>query len=215
MCRHRFSIVLLLLVFVLTTGPGALGSFINPVGQSIYATGVGDTAANFTLPEWFTRQPVSLYDFAGKIVLLDFFLYYCSHCQVAASELEPNIQEYYESRGGNPAGIPVQLIAISGATSNPEQTTAFIQNYGLDLALDDASRTVYDQFKLGGFPLFVLINGAAGANYGQWEILYHVSGYSAGDYSKVRTVIDSVTPEPTTVVFMGLGAMALLRRGRR
>jgi hypothetical protein len=42
-----------------------------------------------------------------------------------------------------------------------------------------------------------------------------VSGYQAGDYNNIRPIIDSVTPEPTALVLMGLGAVVLLHRDRR
>jgi peroxiredoxin len=173
---------------------------------------VGDTAPNFTLPEWSTRQPVDLYDFSGQIVLLDFFVYWCPHCQASSPDVEANIQDYYESRGGNPSQIPVQVLSISVEPSNPSQTDSFIRNYGLDLALDDGGRSVYTPYSKGGVPLFVLINGVAGANRDQWEILYHGAGYPG--YPVLRSLIDSVVPEPASVMLLGIGAMALLRRRR-
>ena len=159
---------------------------------------VGDIAADFTLQEWFTRQPMSLYgDFAGKIVLLDFSAWWCPPCQVAASELEPYIQEYYAVRGGNPDGIPVQVIFMNVDTSgNTAQTTAFIQQYGIDLALDDTSLTIYNRFGSGYIPVFVIINGVAHANYDQWEVLYLRTGYTPGSYAGMRSVINSVVSIP-------------------
>ncbi len=36
---------------------------------------VGDTAPDFTLPEFGTGDPVSLYDYEGHVVLMEFFAY--------------------------------------------------------------------------------------------------------------------------------------------
>jgi len=171
---------------------------------------VGDTAPNFTLPEWFTRQPVSLYDFSGQIVLLDFFVYWCPHCQDSSPDVEANIQDYYESRGGNPSDIPVQVLSINIDSLNLPQTEAFIRNYGLDLALDDRGWSAYASYGRGVVPLFVLINGVPGANHGKWEILYHEAGYPG--YPVLRSLIDSVTPEPASLMLLGVGALALLCR---
>ncbi len=160
----------------------------------VYTTSaVGDIAADFTLPEWFTRLPTSLYGFTGRIVVLDFFAYNCASCQTSAIELEANVQQYYQSRGGNPAGIPVQVIGMSVDSSNPAAVTAFIQQTGLDLALDDGSQTVYWRFGSGSIPVIVVINSVIGANYDAWEIVYQKTGYLPGDYAKVRTAINTVT----------------------
>jgi thiol-disulfide isomerase/thioredoxin len=56
------------------------------------ATRVGETAPNFTLPEWTSGSPVSLYDFSGKIVLLDFFAYWCPHCQATKKQFAESFQ---------------------------------------------------------------------------------------------------------------------------
>ena len=219
MGRKRLSIAILFVAFGSVAGPAAFASDDSPnvpgisrllpmsamggiveaadsTGAFSSVTSEGATAADFTLPEWFTRQPVSLYSFAGKIVVLDFFTHWCTSCQLSASELEPSIQQYYASRGGNAAGIPVQLIGMNVEPSEPLKTTAFIQQYGLDLVLDDASQMVYWEFGTGSIPLLVIINGVAGANYGQWEIVYQNAGYSTGDYAYLRTIIDSVTWGP-------------------
>jgi len=190
-------------------------AFFCPVVQAEKIIGISKTAINFTLPEWYTRQPTSLYDFAGQIVLLDFFVYWCPHCQASSPEIETYIQDYYEARGGNPAGIPVQVLSISVEPGNPASTEAFIRRYGLDLALDDGSRTVYSNYSLGGVPLFVLINGAANANKPQWEILAHFAGYAPGDYGYLRYFIDSVTPEPATALILATGIISMPCRKRR
>ena len=136
----------------------------------------------------------------ARSCLIEFFAYWCPYCRNAAAELEPKIQQYYESRGGNADGIPVQLIAINVEPASPTQTTSLIYQYGLPVVLDDSSTLgVYDQYELGGIPLFVLINGAANTvPYGQWEILYHHAGYSIGGYTQFRTLIDSVMRDHDT-----------------
>jgi thiol-disulfide isomerase/thioredoxin len=193
------------------------GRLICPICSSTgYAAelSVGDLATDFTLMEFGTQEPVSLYDFDGHIVLLDFFAYWCGPCNTAASELEPQIDEYYEQSGGNPDGIPVQLVAISVANEPPENVADFVTKYGLDAVLVDESLDVFSDYSSGFVPHLVLVNGAADMNSSQWEILYSDSGYGTGDYAQLRTIIDSVerVPEPSSVILLGLGAVALISR---
>lgn len=158
-----------------------------------------NVAADFTLEEWFTRVPMSLYgDFENKIVVLEFGAYWCPYAKRAASELVPNIQNYCAARGGNPSGIPVELIFMNLDASNPASTDAFLTQYGFDLALDDTQALVYGQYGSGGIPVIVVINGAAGTYNSQWEVLYQQTGYPAGEYLTIRSIIDQVQPKVDT-----------------
>ena len=153
---------------------------------------VGDSVANFTLPIHHTGPNLSLYDYTGHIIVLDFFAYWCGPCRTASSELEPYIQQYYEDLGGNPSGIPVKLISINVDCGSPSQTDAYIAQYGPEKVLDDCYANVYYNYGSGSIPQFAIINGAAGTNYNQWELLNNQRGYSSGLYMSFRDVIDSV-----------------------
>jgi thiol-disulfide isomerase/thioredoxin len=157
---------------------------------------VGGTATDFTLMEVGTQNPVSLYDFEENIVLLDFFAYWCPHCVTAASELEPEIDQYYQQLGGNPDGIPVRLLAVSVANDDAVAVEDFITENGLTLALADEPLTVFWDYADGPIPHLAIINGASNTNYDQWEILYSDSGYGVGAYENLRTIIDSVDRVP-------------------
>ena len=61
--------------------------------QSRYS--VGHTVANFTLTDRATGRPVQLTDFAGKIVFLEWFAWWCPFCQAAAAQIEPGIVQAY------------------------------------------------------------------------------------------------------------------------
>src|SRR5215470_4674406 len=45
-----------------------------------------ETAPSFDLPRWQTGQRVRLEDFAGQILVLDFFAYWCVPCLTASKE---------------------------------------------------------------------------------------------------------------------------------
>jgi hypothetical protein len=49
---------------------------IASLSTSAQVVGVGGIARDFTLKHRFTKQPISLYDYAGNIVVLDLFAYW-------------------------------------------------------------------------------------------------------------------------------------------
>jgi peroxiredoxin len=160
---------------------------------------VGDLAPDFSLPVHGAQpsENVNLYDYEGNVVLLDFFAHWCPHCQVAAAELHPEIAEYYEQAGGNPSGVPVQLIPISVDNRNPTAVSEFAQAYGLELVLEDSQGQAFSLHGDGFIPHLTVINGAAGANYEPWEILFTDSGYGRGQFRQLRSIIDSVVVSPS------------------
>ena len=176
----------------------------------------GQIAPNFTLNRWQTSTPVSLYDLQGKIIVLDFFAYWCNPCKTASDELQKYVQAYYAGRGGNNSKIPVQVVSmnIDPAVSS---TNSYISKYKLDLVLDATNGVQANDYGVYGIPHFAIINGVAGTNYQQWEIIEEPVGYSAGNYTMFRSMIDGVVavPEPGTGMLICAGAVALLARRRR
>lgn len=64
--------------------------------QAIYM--VGDTVADFALLD-LDGQAVALSDFAGKVVLLNFFRTDCPGCDEEAASLQADIWEVYQDQG--------------------------------------------------------------------------------------------------------------------
>ena len=155
------------------------------------APAVGDLATDFTLKNRATNTDVSLFDYKEKVIVLDFFAYWCGPCQVSSPDIQSNVQEYYDDLGGNANGIPVQVIAVNVDTDNPSATDSFIANAGLDLVLQDGLSAAYAIYSSGYVPLFVVINGVStSSSHTQWEILYIDSGYSGAPH--LKGIIDSV-----------------------
>jgi thiol-disulfide isomerase/thioredoxin len=164
------------------------------ISQSVWASyQTGDIAADFTLPIHGTSTNASLYDYAGQIIVLDFFAYWCGPCAIASSEFEPQIQQYYQNLGGNPASIPVKLISINIDSSSPAQTDAYIAQYGLETVLEDSDYEAFGVFGSNSIPQIAIINGATGGNHQQWEILYNQAGYGSGNYVTLRSIINGIT----------------------
>jgi thiol-disulfide isomerase/thioredoxin len=161
---------------------------------------VGEVVTNFTLIDRATQQPVSLHDFAGKIVVLDWFAWWCPFCQAAAPQLLDGIDHWYETRGGNPQGVPVVHIGVNLQSGQESQTGNFVQRAGLERVLQDFNRAVARRFASSGQPIFAIINGVTNAvGHQPWELLYSQLGYGETSFpiADFRAAIDSVRPAPT------------------
>ncbi|MDP3073202.1 MAG: redoxin domain-containing protein [Opitutaceae bacterium] len=162
----------------------------------------GDIVQNFTLTDRATGRPVSLADFSGKIVFLEWFAWWCPFCQAAAPQVRSGIVDYYTARGGNPAGVPVLHVALNLQAGQEAQTQQFINAYGVGQTLNDFSRTIANRFQTGGQPIFAIVNGVAGsASHRQWELVFSQLGYGStqAPITDFRRAIDSVrAAAPTT-----------------
>jgi len=157
---------------------------------------IGGTEANFTLVNHLTGAPIHLSDFAGKIVVLDYYAYWCGWCAIDSPLTETDIQQYYAARGGNAAGIPVQVLSVSIDQADPAATTAFIGGAGVELAGDDILSQAWNQNATDGIPTYEIINGVANApGMKQWQLLYTYIGYDGP--TLFRQAIDSVAPPQT------------------
>lgn len=166
---------------------------------------VGDIVENFTLRNRATGQPMALSEFEGKIIVLDWFAWWCPFCQAAAPQLLEGIDHWYQSRGGNPAGIPVVHVGVNLQPGQESQTQNFVSRANLDLVLEDFNRAVAGRFANSGQPIFAIINGVAHSpGHPQWQLLYSRLGYgeTRSPIEEFRAAIDAVAapvilpPEP-------------------
>ena len=146
---------------------------------------------------------VHIRDFAGRVVFLEWFAVWCPYCVAAAPQVETGIVDWYESRGGNPYGVPVLHVALNQEASPSYQvsTDNFINQQGFGITVNDYEGSVINpvrfQFSTGGQPLFVVINGVTNSPTHQpWQILVAEQRYGQTDFNQTlagfRAVIDTV-----------------------
>lgn len=184
----------------------ALCSVPMPGRAALYT--VGSVVENFSLTDRATGKPVQLTDFAGKIVVLDWFAWWCPFCQAAAPQLLSGIDEWYAARGGNPAGIPVVHVGINLQPGQEAQTQNFVTRAKLELVLQDFNRALANRVATDGQPIFAIINGVTNSpTHKPWQLLYSRRGYGQTTFpvADFRAAIDAVKapvvvpPTPPTI----------------
>jgi thiol-disulfide isomerase/thioredoxin len=177
-----------------------IASTTTTVPSDTQLVNAGGIESGFTVTNHTTNKPIHLADFAGKVVVLDYFTYWCGWCALDSPLTETDIQQYYAARGGNAAGVPVQVLSISIDQTNPAATTSFITKAGVELAADDTWGEAWAQNDYTNqIPTYVVINGVPNAlGMTQWQVLYTSVGYPGA--GPIRQAIDSVALPPKPVI---------------
>jgi thiol-disulfide isomerase/thioredoxin len=154
-----------------------------------------DMAPAFDLPQHGGSQRGQLADLKGKIVILDFFAYWCVPCVRASTEMETGLRQYYEQRQGNSHGIQIELLAINVEASQPEKTEAFIRLTGLKQVLDDMQGEVFQKYGGSGMPFLVIIDATGGkTGNAPARVVYREAGFEG--VAKLRQVIETIGETP-------------------
>ena len=215
MKTFQISILILLTIFLSSSPLLAQGLGIGDIYQDFTIPTLSeDRNGNGTLDDGEDyngngvldlASDVSLYDYEGSIIVMDFFAYWCGPCRTSMPEYQKEIHEYYIDNGGNPAGVPVHIWAVNmyGPDNESEEsvdahTYPFLDDVGISYpVLMDYYRVAYKQIKPTGYsiPHVCIVNGVPNdINHEQWEILYVKSGYSSGITSDYRDIIDQIAP---------------------
>jgi peroxiredoxin len=112
--------------------------------QPPWGTMLGERAIDFTLKDQ-NGQSVSLHDYWGSVILLDFSPQWCGPCQNEASEAEQLYQTYKNS------GFVILSVLYQDYQRNPitqDKCKAWAEQYGITFpVLADVDETVFNAFK--------------------------------------------------------------------
>ncbi len=150
-----------------------------------------EAAPAFDLPRRGTDERVRLEDFAGQILVLDFFAFWCAPCERASKELETGLQQFYALRNGNPRGVPVRVVSVNIEKDLPGRTEEFLRRTGASFVVNDFSGSLLKELGSAGIPFLVIVDGS-GSRPGapRFEIVYKQAGFEGT--GKLRQIIDGL-----------------------
>lgn len=194
----------------------ALSFLVPTTDAALYQPGDSVTNLTFVARRQFTRPDgvvipagaqVGIRDLAGRILFLEWFAVWCPFCQAAVPQVDAGIVDWYESRGGNPHGVPVLYLFVNQESASFYQTqtsnyinanlspaTIVFNDYGIP-----GNNPVRLAFQNTGQPIFVVINGVTNSpSHAPWQVLVNHLGYGETDFNQelanFRAQIDSIQP---------------------
>ncbi|OGO40160.1 MAG: hypothetical protein A2147_11085, partial [Chloroflexi bacterium RBG_16_57_8] len=142
-------ILLAALSMVLTFGASCAPS-TGSSGNRVIGTGVGNYAPNFNLVD-LNGEGVSLADFAGKPVLINFWASWCPPCR----EEMPYLQQIYDEQSGK--GLVVLAINIQ---ESPARVRQFLSENNLSIpVLFDLTGNTSEDYGIVPIPTTFFIDG--------------------------------------------------------
>ena len=179
MLKHSPSLYVILLMLLIFS----LSYFQLGLGEA-HAIKAGDVAPNFTLRDAISGKTISLTDYRGKIILLDFFSTWCGYSTRAIKEvLVPLWKEHYVN---NPNVIFLS-INIWDHKATGEHLREFAKYYSIEWPILMGTGTdVDDKYGIEGVPTVIIIDGI------NMEIKYRHEGLTNIGYETLKSEIDSL-----------------------
>ena len=132
---------------------------------------IGKPAPGFSFKS-FSGNKLSLDQFKGKVVLLDFWESWCGYCMLAMPKLNKLQRNYGES----------ELKVIGIVTENKQQIKKLIKNNKLIYPNIYADRNILSDYKVSGRPIYFLIDKNG-----------NIAFVSSGDLEKIENKIKDLT----------------------
>lgn len=106
------------------------------------------TAYEINLPAFQMNKTVSLNDYKGKLVLLEFWIFHCGYCQAAVPKLN-DLQAKYKDKN-------FQLLAVNIANSE-NQIGLFIEKFKPEFPILYQGESIAKQYGVYFYPTIVLV----------------------------------------------------------
>jgi thiol-disulfide isomerase/thioredoxin len=172
--------------FLLTAGVAAGQESARPVAQAVDA-GVNPYEVRIAAPPieggaWVnTAKPLSLQDFRGRFVLLDFWTYCCINCMHVLPELK-KLEHAYPNE--------LVVVGIHSAKFAGEQVTDNIREAALRYEIEhpivnDAELTIWRRYGVRSWPTLLLIDPVG-------DVVWYASGERT--FEDMKAVIDRGLP---------------------
>ncbi|NLG96155.1 MAG: TlpA family protein disulfide reductase [Chloroflexi bacterium] len=156
----------------------ALAAFMALLGWGLKrsmtgAISIGDPAPQFTLTT-FDQQTIDTADYAGKVIVVNFWASWCKPCEQEARELEAAYQ-YYKDGG------EVIFLGLAYVDTEPN-SLAYLKKFGITYPNGpDLATRVSQQYRVRGVPETFIIDQ-------QGRLAY----FKAGPFSSTQEIIDIV-----------------------
>ena len=129
----------------------ALGFTVGQAG----AVKEGNPAPNFTLTDAISGSTISLADYRGKVVLLDFFATWCYPCRVAIDDTLVPLWDQYYADDPNVVFLSIDIWEPD-ATAQTLQTFATSHNMGWPILM--GTNGIDDDYGITGVPTICIID---------------------------------------------------------
>ena len=154
-----------------------------------------ETAPTFSLKRHDSAGSVSLADFAGEILVIDFFAHWCVPCGKSAPLIENEIRKHYLRRGGNSNGVPVRVLSVNVDQEDPKGTARFIARHQPGVVVDDVDGETFRRYGGKTMPRLVVVDGTRGAAGGSgFKIVHSENAFSGA--AALRRIIDGIGKAP-------------------
>jgi len=134
------------------------------------------SAPDFTLQD-INRQQVSLSDFRGQVVIVDFWATWCGPCQVEMPHLQAIYDDLHER------GVEILAVSVDEArTASRVKPHVMSRGFTFPVLLDTSTEVVSRYNPQMILPYVVVVDQ-------EGKIVYRHSGYSAGDEVELRNQV--------------------------